>query len=122
MYKDKRYSLLFYIALCFAIALGTNCFAQNITTSDKRVEIPLPLDNKSEQILYRKGYTVSYNKNYKIPNWVAWHLTADHSSGTCLRPTNAWHEDEDVAVPRATIADYKGSGWSRGHMCPAGEL
>jgi endonuclease G len=121
MNKDKRYSFLFYMALCFAIALGSNCFAQQITTSDKSIELPLPLENKSEQILYRKGYTVSYNKDYKIPNWVAWHLTAEHSSGPYHRPTNAWHEDEEVPVPHATIADYKGSGWSRGHMCPAGD-
>ncbi len=121
MFKDKRYSFWLYMALCFAIALGSNCFAQQITTSDKRIELPLPLDNKSEQILYRKGYTVSYNKDYKIPNWVAWHLTSEHSSGPFQRPTNAWHEDEEVPVPRATLADYKGSGWSRGHMCPAGD-
>ena len=32
-----------------------------------------------------------------------------------------FYEDEDFAVPRATNEDYRGSGWSRGHMCPAGD-
>ena len=43
--------------------------------SVKNVLYPAPLKNTPEQILYRKGYTVSYNKETKIPNWVAWELT-----------------------------------------------
>ena len=87
----------------------------------KATDYILPLKGASEMILQRKGYTVSYNKYTKEPNWVAWHLTSEHLSGTIKRPGNAWHEDSDVPYPRATHADYKQSGWSRGHMCPAGD-
>ena len=45
--------------------------------SVKNVLYPAPLKNTPEQILYRKGYTVSYNKETKIPNWVAWELTPE---------------------------------------------
>lgn len=72
------------------------------------------------QILRRKAYTVSYNKETRCPNWVAWHLTAEHADGL-LKRHNSFREDEDVRRPRATLEDYKGSGWSRGHMCPAGD-
>ena len=85
------------------------------------IDIPLPLQDVSEQILYRKGYIVSYNKDLKIPNWVAWHLTAAHVEGEVKRPKNAWHEDTQVPLPRATDGDYRNSGWTRGHMCPAGD-
>lgn len=82
--------------------------------------MPKPLDGISEQILYRTSYIVSYNRDTKIPNWVAWNLTADHTDGPYNRLGN-FHEDEDVMQPRATIEDYRGCGWSRGHMCPAGD-
>ena len=85
------------------------------------IDVPLPLKGQSEQILYRKAYVVSYNKENKIPNWVAWHLTDGHTFGDVKRPGNAWHEDLDVPAPRASISDYKESGWTRGHMCPAGD-
>ena len=85
------------------------------------VDIPAPLKNTPEQILVRKGYVVSYNKKTRLPNWVAWRLTAEHTDGPAKRPNNAWHEDTDVPSPRATSSDYKGSGWTRGHMCPAGD-
>ena len=83
--------------------------------------IPAPMKDASEQILTRKAYVTSYNKDTKIPNWVAWHLTAGHTKGSHQRPGGAWHEDEEVDEPRATLYDYRGSGWSRGHMCPAGD-
>ena len=86
-----------------------------------KIDIPSPIKDVSEQILYRKGYVVSYNKDTKLPNWVAWKLTAEHVNGEARRPGNAWHEDTDVPTPRANSFDYKGSGWTRGHMCPAGD-
>lgn len=30
-----------------------------------------------EQILYRTGYTVSYNSHWKQPNWVSYELLRD---------------------------------------------
>ena len=71
-------------------------------------------------LLERRGYNLSYNPTLLIPNWVAWRLTAEHVNGDCPRD-NTYYEDEDVSYPKATNEDYKGSGWSKGHMCPAGD-
>ena len=78
-------------------------------------------DNKiQEVIINRRAYTVSYNKETLCPNWVAWHLTSEHVDGEWAR-SNDYREDYDVPAPRATNEDYKGSSWSRGHMCPASD-
>lgn len=84
------------------------------------IELPIILRNTPEQLLKRKTYSVSYNQDTKCPNWVAWHLTAEHADGDCPRYSK-YDEDMEVPTPRATNADYKGSGWTRGHMCPAGD-
>ena len=81
---------------------------------------PASLSLISEQLIKKSSYIVSYNKGTKIPNWVAWHLTADHTDGPYGRLSN-FHEEEDVPTPRATLEDYRKSNWSRGHMCPAGD-
>ena len=85
------------------------------------IDIPLPFEDRAEQILYRKAYIVSYNKETRQPNWVAWKLTIDHTKGPVPRPSSAWHEDLEVPAPRAYYSDYKGTQWDRGHMCPAGD-
>lgn len=74
-----------------------------------------------EQRLVRKSYVVSYNPTTMQPNWVAWKLTAEHADGPVKRPGSAFHEDEEVPCPRATLEDYRGTDWSRGHLCPAGD-
>ena len=104
------------LIVCFGVLATLELYAQHV----KNVELPAPLKSMKEQILRRKGYTVSYNKDLKIPNWVAWHLTAEHANGTVER-FKSYLEDEDVPKPRATNDDYRGSGWSHGHMCPAGD-
>ncbi len=92
----------------------------SVKISNSSIEIPSSPTDIQEQILVRKAYTVSYNKETKCPNWVAWELTSSHADGDLPRDSK-YYEDEDVPFPRATNDDYRGSGWTRGHMCPAGD-
>lgn len=96
--------------------------SSDYTMPDSIVSIcmPKPLDAIPEIILIRTSYIVSYNQSTKLPNWVAWNLSSEHTDGPFRRLAN-FHEDYDIPQPRATLEDYRGSGWSRGHMCPAGD-
>ena len=74
-----------------------------------------------EQILKRTGYVASYNKTTLLPNWVAWHLTAERTEGSAKRSGVDFAEDTEVPEPRATDWDYYNSGYDRGHMCPTAD-
>lgn len=87
----------------------------------KDLEIPARLKSVPEQILRRTGYTVSYNSNRRVPNWVAWCLTPKRLTGNSKRSDAKFHEDTDVPEPRAIDFDYVRSVYDRGHMCPAGD-
>lgn len=83
--------------------------------------LPVTPKHTPSQILYRKGYTVSYNKELKIPNWVAWDLTPEKLIERESR-TDKFLPDPDLPEDEAvTTDDYKGAGLDRGHMCPAGD-
>ena len=96
--------------------------SENVESAHNDIDDMLMPTMKSTNgiVLHRIAYVTSYNKTTLLPNWVAWCLTAEHSDGDCPR-INKYFEDEEVPFPKATNEDYKGSGWSRGHMCPAGD-
>lgn len=130
--------LVFGLSLCLAscqmpkggkplmggIAAGETANAETVsaeTAVADSLEIPAPLGDRPEQILRRVGYTLSYNNELRLPNWVAWHLTAAHTTGPYKRAGVAFQEDEDVAEPRVNTYDYQQSGFDRGHMCPSAD-
>lgn len=83
--------------------------------------VPSPLTDRKEQMLVRKAYTASYNSDLRLPNWVAWVLTAEHTQGKNQRSNMQFTDDADVPAPRAYHSDYTRSGYDRGHLCPAGD-
>ena len=106
---------------------GKDAFDERIPSKSKFLHqesfellVPAMHGKISSQILVRLGYVTSYNHDTKCPNWVAWHLKGEDTDGP-YRRLGYFHEDEEVPSPRATLDDYRGSGWSRGHMCPAGD-
>lgn len=92
----------------------------NLTDTLLQTYIPARLSHCPEQIIHRQAYILSYNKETKLPNWVAWHLTSGHTEGQYKR-LNVYFEDSDVPMPRASDKDYQGTNWTHGHMCPAGD-
>ena len=87
------------------------------------LEIPRISINCPEQILMRVGYTTSYNCETKNANWVAWHLTEEHTAGPWSRDGIPYMVDDDVNGPRQELEDWFTHDLpiDHGHMCPAGD-
>lgn len=68
------------------------------------------------------AYTVSYDSKHKIPRWVAYDLTAEEMKGKASRDGKSYRPDEHAGVPQADNYDYRRSGWTRGHLAPAGDF
>ena len=86
-----------------------------------KLEIPVINNGKQGQILQRTGYTLSYDSKTKTPQWVAWELTKDETSGKEERCTE-FYSDPDVIGIQVESYDYSHSGYDRGHMAPAGDM
>lgn len=89
--------------------------------SNGSLEIPIMQSSTGGQILKRKGYTLSYNADYKTPQWVAWELTKKETKGKEGR-TDKFLPDPDVRGAKAYTSDYTKSGYDRGHMAPAADM
>jgi endonuclease G len=90
------------------------------TRTNEHLQYGLPsLDG---QLIIREGYTLLHDGNKKVPLWVSYHLTKEDLQGTAGR-TDDFRPDPEIPVGhRAELSDYKGSGYDRGHMAPAGDM
>lgn len=93
----------------------------NRIPSSKDLEIPTLLTPRQQQIIRHTGYTVSYNKDTKLPNWVSYELTRAETKGKEKR-SNRFIADPLVKGAIATNADYTRSGYDKGHMAPAADM
>lgn len=89
--------------------------------SAMNLEIPAKLKDRSEKILKRSNYTVSYNRNWNLPNWVAWELNKSETRGKNNRMEEFASDPDLPKANQVESWDYAGSGYDRGHMCPAGD-
>lgn len=87
--------------------------------SDKLLDVKMPRKTPS-QIKQYTGFTVSFNKKTHNPNWVAWELTAEKARGKGKRDGSFWTDETVKGCP--TLADYRNTGYDRGHMAPAGDM
>lgn len=87
----------------------------------KGLEIPLYESSRGGQIISRTGFTLSYDADYKTPQWVAWELTDAEVEGTVARDKD-FEPDPDVRGAKAYPKDYTNSGYDRGHMAPAADM
>lgn len=85
-------------------------------------EMPRLQAKRQEQIIRHEGYTVSYNSDYRIANWVAYELTADEAKSKKTERSNKFVSDPDVKGTTATNEDYTRTGYDRGHLAPAGDM
>ena len=107
-----------FIFLSAAIILALASRAQ---VSPSALELPAySPPQMNEKIIWHKRYTVSFNKKYRIPNWVAWELTYEQTLGSVSRDGRTFMPDMNISNS-PTHSDYTDSGYTRGHMCPAGD-
>lgn len=73
------------------------------------------------QLVRHKYYSLCYSEDHEQSFWVAHRLTIKSITGPQKR-TNNFRQDSKVVTGSATKADYKNSGYDRGHLVPAGDM
>lgn len=76
----------------------------------------------SEKVIERNAYSLAYDMQHRQARWVYEYLTPEKIQGSADRKDFNFQEDHAVpAMHRATHKDYAGSGFDRGHLCPAAD-
>ena len=88
----------------------------------QNAELPRCLSKVSQQIIRHEGYTVSYNSDYRVANWVAYELTSSEAKSKKNERSNKFVRDPQVKGASAENGDYTRTGYDRGHLAPAGDM
>lgn len=98
--------LLITLSIAF---IGINLFSQSFLPKSKG------------EIVKHTYYTLSYSEANEQVEWVYYELIPSIISGETSR-TDDFRSDPLVSTGSAELSDYKGSGYDRGHLCPAAAM
>lgn len=68
-----------------------------------------------------QNYAICYRESYEQAEWSAYCLSAGQLSRNSER-TNDFRPDNMISTGSASLDDYKGSGYDRGHLTPAADM
>jgi endonuclease G len=69
----------------------------------------------------RTFFVLCYDSAHKVPSWTGYELKPEQLHGEAARPRH-FRQDSALSGPVARDADYRGSGFSRGHLVPAQDM
>ena len=116
--------LAFAAAAWAAAATGAAAQCPGIFADGQAPSIGRPRMLARSQPLCFQAFAVLDSGLTKGPLWSAEHLTAASVAGARAVPREGrFHDEERVAqADRASLEDYRGSGYDRGHMAPSGDM
>lgn len=73
-------------------------------------------------IVQHPHYSLSYSEDHEQAEWVAYVLTRERLEMPWNDRPDLFEEDPKVPTGSATLDDYRGSGYDRGHLVPAADM
>lgn len=86
-----------------------------------RTPLEWPQLQPQDTVIKHTGFSLVYSEPHEQAKWVAYFLTAEMTRPVVKRSNN-FRVDPKISTGSAEHADYRGSGFDRGHLAPAGDM
>jgi len=137
--KRQRFGLITFVVLIIAAILVTvepwkkssnelqTSLAAGAPPAEIRIEwIELstgyPTAFTTDTIRSYSGFDLGYNEQYEQASWVAYVLTRNEIESGTVNRTDNFRPDTTIVTGSSGLSDYRGSGFDRGHLAPAGDM
>lgn len=91
----------------------------NLTKAIHREYIP---STNQGELIHHDFYSLSYVEEWEQAEWVAYELTKESLQEKNVPRAKRFTEDKIVSTESARHSDYTRSGFTRGHLAPAGDM
>src|SRR5690606_12436904 len=81
-----------------------------------------PHTDRQHEIIEYTGFVLAYSEEHEQALWVAYELDQFEATANLYNRTDNFREDPKLTTGSATLADYRGSGFDRGHLAPAADF
>lgn len=124
MYRVSYQLILWAIIPVVAVAAAATPVWRAFQTEPPQPrEAPLwwPATSDTTEVVSHPGFSLRYSERHEQAIWVAYMLTGEMTRPMVPR-SNDFRIDPKVSTGSATHTDYRGSGFDRGHLAPAGDM
>ena len=119
MYNKKvklRWNFLLLIYILFSL------FGLSAAEPPQYDNLVLGIPGKCDTLIDRPGYALGYIEYHEQAAFVIYKLTAREALTKEAQRTNRFRRDPEIPTGSATTADYRRSGYDRGHLAPAADM
>ena len=137
--KNQRFGLITFIVLIIAAYLVTvepwkkssrdlqtslvpEGPPANINIQWSDMTTGYPLTSTTDTIRSYTGFDLGYSEQYEQASWVVYVITKEEIESGYVERTDNFRADASISTGSAELKDYRGSGFDRGHLAPAGDM
>ena len=106
----------------FGKSLTSDSLRNDSVCQTKQLGIPKTSNLHNELIFKHAGFTVGYNPQWKIPNWVVYEINNQQAIDNLPRYFDIVPDPADTTKNCANVDDYAHSKWTMGFMVPPHDM